>query len=395
MKQIDELITEYSPSIVALRHDIHAHPELGFEEHETARRVLDQIKALPNLTIRTGVAKTGVVATLNSDKPGRCIALRAELDCLPITEETGLAYASTHPGRMHACGHDGHTSCLVGAAKVLSHMASDLPGKVKFIWQPAEEGGGGGKVMCDEGVLENPKVDAIFALHGWPYLDLGTVGIKAGPAMASTNPWSMTIHGTGAHAAYPHKGVDPIVVAAHVITALQTIASRFTDPLDSVVVTIGRIAAGTAANIIPDTAELVGTIRTLSPTTRKRAVELFDQIAKQTASAFGARADVRVTEGYPVCVNDASMARFVEEVARDVLGADKVAENVNASMGGEDFAYYAQKVPAAFWRLGVRRGDPAKQPTLHQSTYDFADEAIPIAIRMHCEIARRFLTARS
>ncbi len=392
---LDSLITQHVPSIIALRHDIHAHPELGFEEHETARRVLDQIKPLPNLTIRTGVAKTGIVATLNANKPGPCVALRAELDCLPITEETGLPYASKHPGRMHACGHDGHTSCLVGAAKVLSTIADELPGKVKFIWQPAEEGGGGGGVMCNEGVLENPTVDGIFALHGWPYLDLGTVGVKAGPAMASTNPWSMTIHGTGAHAAYPHKGIDPIVVAAHVVTALQTIASRFTDPLDSVVVTVGKIAAGTAANIIPDTAELVGTIRTLSPATRKRAVEMFAQIATQTASAFGAKADVRITEGYPVCVNDTKAARFVEDVAREVLGADKLADNVNASMGGEDFAYYAQKVPAAFWRLGVRRGDPAKQPTLHQSTYNFNDDAIPIAIRMHCEIARRFLTSRA
>jgi amidohydrolase len=392
MKPIEAIINEIAPSIVALRHEIHAHPELGFEEHETSRRVLEQIEGLPNLSIRTGVAKTGIVATLNPEKSGPCVALRAELDCLPIQEETGLPYASKVPGKMHACGHDGHTSCLVGAAKVLSRIAEDLPGKVKFIWQPAEEGGGGGAVMCRENVLQSPKVDVIFALHGWPYWDLGVVGVKAGPAMASTNPWSMTIHGRGAHAAYPHKGIDPIVVAAHVITALQCIAARFTDPLDSVVVTVGKVQAGTAANIIPDTAELVGTIRTLNPTTRTMAVALFEQIAGQTAAAFGARADVRVQDGYPVCVNDAKAAQFVEQVARDVLGADKLAEIVSASMGGEDFAYYAQQVPAAFWRLGVRRGDPAKQPTLHQSTYNFPDEAIPLAIRMHCEIAMRFLT---
>src|ERR1043166_414937 len=248
MSDVTSLIGELSPQIAALRHEIHADPELGYEEHATARRILERIKGFANLTIRSGVAKTGIVATLNVNKPGRCVALRAELDCLPITEETGLPYASKNAGKMHACGHDGHASCLVGAAMVLSRMADELPGKVKFIWQPAEEGGAGGKLMCEEGVLDEPKVDAIFALHGWPYLDLGTVGVKAGPAMASTNPWTMTIRGQGSHAAYPHKGVDPIVVAAHVVTALQTIAARFTDPLDSVVVTVGKFHAGTASN---------------------------------------------------------------------------------------------------------------------------------------------------
>ncbi|HUN81486.1 MAG TPA: M20 family metallopeptidase [Phycisphaerae bacterium] len=395
MHDLSAIIREFAPRVADLRHEIHADPELGYEEHATGCKILERLKGLSNLTIRTGVAGTGIVATLNGDKKGPCIALRAELDCLPITEETGLPYASKNPGKMHACGHDGHSSCLVGAAIVLSRIADDLPGKVKFIWQPAEEGGAGGKKMCDEGVLAEPKVDGIFALHGWPYLDLGTVGVKAGPAMASTNPWTITLRGQGAHAAYPHKGVDPIVVASHVVTAIQAIASRFTDPLDSVVVTVGKFHAGTAGNIIPDAAELAGTIRTINPATRRRAVELFTQITRQTAAAFGATADVRVHDGYPVCVNDAGAAALVEDTAREVLGPDKVAGSVPASMGGEDFAYYAEQVPAAFWRLGVRIGDPARQPTLHQSTYNFPDEAIPIAIRMHCEIARRFLAQRS
>lgn len=391
MNSIVDRISMALPAITALRHYIHAHPELGYEEHETARRVLEHLRPLKNLTIRTCVARTGIVATLNADKPGPCVALRAELDCLPIVEKTGLPYASKHSGRMHACGHDGHTSCLVGAAMVLSQVADELPGKVKFIWQPAEEGGAGGKLMCEEGALDDPRVDAIFALHGWPYLDLGTLGVASGPAMASTNPWKMTIHGVGAHAAYPHKGVDPIVVGAHVVTAVQAIAARFTDPLDSVVVTVGQFHAGTASNIIPQIAEMTGTIRTLNRETRKRAVALFEQIARQTAAAFGATAEVRIEDGYPVCVNDAGAARHVEETGREVLGADKVASGVKASMGGEDFAYYAERIPGAFWRLGVRRGDAASQPTLHQDTYNFPDEAIPIAIRMHCEIARRYL----
>jgi amidohydrolase len=391
MADLDTLIASLAASVAALRHEIHAHPEPGYEEQETARRILGQIKDLPHLRIRTGVAKTGIVATLNADKPGPCVALRAEMDCLPIHERTGLPYASKIPGRMHACGHDGHSSCLVGAAKVLAQLADTLPGRVKFIWQPAEEGGAGARAMCEEGVLDNPKVDAIFALHGWPYLDLGMVGVKAGPAMASTNPWSMTIHGTGAHAAYPHKGVDPIVAAAQVITALQSIAARFTDPLDSVVVTVAQFHAGSANNIIPSSAELSGTIRTLKPETRARVVELFEQVATRSAAAFGARAEVRIQDGYPVCVNDAQAARHVEETARACLGPSRVAASMNPSMGGEDFAYYAERVPGAFWRLGVRAGDPAAQPTLHQDTYDFPDAAIPTAIRMHCELARRFL----
>lgn len=391
MTDMAELIREDLPRVTALRHEIHRHPELGFEEHETARRIVEHLGECGSLDIQTNVAGTGVVAVLNRGKPGRCVALRCELDCLPIAEQTDVPYKSRHEGRMHACGHDGHMACLAGAARVLSRIADELPGRVKFIFQPAEEGGGGGKVMIESGVLENPKVDAIFALHGWPMMALGTVGVRPGPSLASTNPWRMTIHGVGSHAAYPHLGVDPIVVASHVVLALQTIASRFTDPLESVVVTVGKIVGGTAENIIPETAELVGTLRTLNPEVRRRAVTLLEQIATSTASAFGARAEVKITDGYPVLMNDAGAAAFVAEVARDVMGPEAVDTAVAPSMSGEDFAYYAERIPAAFWRLGVRQGDAASQPKLHQPTYDFPDEAIPLGIRMHCEIARRFL----
>jgi amidohydrolase len=276
---------------------------------------------------------------------------------------------------MHACGHDGHTSCLVGAAKVLSKLADSLPGKVKFIFQPAEEGGGGGDVMCREGVLDNPKVDAIFALHGWPLLEMGTVGVKGGPALA----------------AYPHTGIDPIVVASHIVAALQSVASRFTDPLDSAVVTVAKFIAGTTYNIIPASAQLSGTIRTLRPETRVKTVALVEQIIRNTAAAFGARADIQIREGYPGVVNDVNAAGLVADVARETFGEARVRTDILPSMGGEDFAYYQQHVPGAFWRLGVARGDVTKQPQLHQSTYNFPDEAMPDAIRMHCEIARRYL----
>lgn len=391
MTDVHRIIERITPELVALRREIHAHPELAFEEFETARRVETTLRSLRGLHIQTGLAKTGVVATLNADKPGPCVALRAELDALPIHEATGAPYSSKTPGKMHACGHDGHTACLVGSAIVLSEIADQLPGKVKFIFQPAEESGGGGEKLCEAGVLESPRVDAIFGLHGWPYMDLGSVGLCPGPAMAATNPWRVTIHGKGAHAAYPHRGVDPIVVAAHVVTAVQSIASRNIDPLDAAVVTVATIHAGTAGNVIPETVELSGTIRTLDAAVRQNAVGRFESLVEQTAAAFGARASVEVQWGYPVLVNDEAASAFVSEVAREVVGTSRVDDRQRPSMGGEDFAYYAERVPAAFWRLGVRRGDPAHQPTLHQPNYDFADEAIPLGVRMHCEIARRFL----
>ncbi len=242
-------------------------------------------------------------------------------------------------------------------------------------------------------MLDDPPVNAAFAMHGWPYMDMGHVGVCPGPAMAATNPWKITIRGCGAHAAYPHRGVDPIVAAAHVVTALQTIASRGVDPLDAVVVTVATINAGTAGNVIPDTAELMGTIRTLDSGVRSRVVERFCAIVEQTAAAFGAKAHVDLGWGYPVLVNDPAASAFVASVARAVVGDDKVDDTVRPSMGGEDFAYYAQRVPAVLWRLGVRQGDPAKQATLHQPTYDFPDAAIAPAVRMHCEIATHFLAA--
>jgi amidohydrolase len=292
---------------------------------------------------------------------------------------------------MHACGHDGHMSCLLGAATVLSRLAADLPGKVKFIFQPAEEGGGGGAAMCDAGVLEDPKVDAIFALHGWPDVELGSVELSAGPTMASTDRWALTVHGVGAHAAFPHKGVDPIVVAAHIVTALQTIVSRTIDPLDSAVVTVAKFHAGTAANIIPERAELEGTMRALNAEIRAKVRARIEEIALQTAAAFGARAEIKFHSGYPVTMNDPASVKLVAEAAAEVLGADRVSTEARPSMGAEDFAFYAERVPAVYWRLGVGQGAAEKRPMLHQPTYDFPDAALGIGIRLHCAIAARFL----
>lgn len=391
VRDIRALIDDVVPQITTLRHELHAHPELAYEEVETSRRVREALERIPRLAIRTGLAGTGIVATLNADKPGRCVALRADMDALPITEETGLFYASKHAGRMHACGHDGHTACLVGAAIVLARIADELPGRVKFIFQPAEESGGGGERMCREGALDDPKVDAVFALHGWPTLPIGRVGVRRGPVLAATNPWKLTVHGRGTHAAYPHRGIDPIVVACQIVGAWQTIVSRRTSPTDSVVVTVGQFHAGTADNIIPPAATLSGTIRSLTPETRAAAVAQVREIAEHVAQAHGARAEIEIREGYPALINDDRAAEHVEQTARAVLGPEQLECSEPPSLGGEDFAYYAQRVPAAFWRLGVRDPASPEMPGLHHPKYDFADRALPIGIRMHCEIARRFL----
>jgi len=391
MKSIQPIIDEILPEILDLRHALHAHPELGYEEHETAGRILDSLKSLPNLTIQSGIAGTGIVAVLNADKPGPCVALRAELDALPIQEESELPHKSQVPGKMHACGHDGHMSCLVGAARVLSRVADTLPGKVKFIWQPAEEGGAGGAAMREAGVLDDPPVDAIFALHGWPYLELGQVGLCVGATMASTDPWHVTVTGVGTHAAYPHKGIDPIVVGAQIVQSLQTIASRNVDPLESVVVTVARFQAGTATNIIPGKAALSGTIRTLNPQVREHVLARFREIVTQTAALHGARAEIEFSKGYPVVMNHTDAVDLVAGAASSALGESSVRRDEPPCMGGEDFAFYAERVPAAFWRLGVRNRDAADQPLLHQPTYNFPDEAVAIGITMHCEIARRAL----
>lgn len=394
MDGIDALDPTIIQTAIDLRHEIHAHPELDFDVPETADRILRHIANLPGMTIRRNVAGHGIVATLNGDRPGRCVALRADMDALPLTEAGDLPYKSTVPGRMHACGHDGNVACLVGAALALSRIADELPGQVKFIFQPAEEGSGGGRVMCEQGALEDPQVDAVFALHAWPELSLGQIGVHGGPMLASTDTPKITIRGVGGHGAHPNLCVDPVVVAAHVVLALQTVSSRFTNPIDPVVVTIAQIHAGTTHNVIPSEAYLEGTIRALTPEVRRRTGERVRQIATQTAAAYGANAEVEIEPGYPPLINAETAASVVAAAGDCVVEADNVERAEALSMGGEDFAYFAERVPAAMWRLGVRPRDAESMIGLHTPTFDFADEAVPIGIAMHCEVAKRFLADR-
>jgi amidohydrolase len=388
MRDLQPLIESLLPELVELRHELHRYPELAYQEVETAARIVSRLETIPDLELRTGVAGTGIVATLGATRPGRCVALRADMDGLPIQEQGDHAHRSTVPGKMHACGHDGHVTCLVGAVQVLAQLGDELQGPVKFLFQPAEEQGAGGRRMCEEGVLDDPDVGAIFGLHAWPELEQGQVGLRSGGFLASADQLRIAVQGVGSHAAYPHQGVDTVLVAAHIIVALQSIAARNTAPLDSVVVTIAQIHGGTADNIIPGQVQLSGTVRTLNSETRKLTFERIERIARETACAYGAVAEVTIDAGYPALVNDHAATDYLRRVAAANDAA--VAVDIDPVMGAEDFAFYAQRVPASFYALGIRPVGRVSCPSLHQPDYDFPDDAIRVGVGMHVEIVRRF-----
>jgi amidohydrolase len=393
MVDFGESAAAINDELVELRHEFHAHPELAFEEAWTSQRVLTELGKLDGLEIRHGVAGTGIVALLNSHRDGPCVALRADMDALPIQEDNpAIDYASQQPGKMHACGHDGHTTCLIGAARVLCAAASELPGKVKFIFQPAEESGGGGaRMVDDEGVLEDPHVDAAFALHGWPSIPTGQVMVGSGPVLAGTLPFDMTIRGKGCHAAYPHFGNDAVVATAHVIAALQTVSSRW-NPLDPILVSICHVNGGHTYNVLPDEVHLQGTVRALKPESHDAAVAKVRHIAAATAEAFGCTVDFVPEFSYPVLVNDPRCAELVASVARDILGAEAVNTRPDPGMGGEDFAFFARRCPSAWFRIGVWDAGMPASPALHTPNYNFSDRAIRYGVQILAETTRRYLT---
>jgi amidohydrolase len=336
-------------------------------------------------------APTATVAIIgDSSKP--CVALRADIDALPITENTGLEYDSTHPGKMHACGHDGHSANLIGVAGILNQLVEKLPVCVKLIWQPAEEFGGGAERLVKAGVLDGrlgPKVSAIFGLHGWPGLPLGMIASKPGTLLASTDNFVAEFVGTGCHGAYPHLGVDPIATVCEAVTSLQKTISREIDPTDSAVITIGLLHAGTAVNIIPDSAKIEATVRTLTDGTRQRIRQLIDRRLNGIASANGCQLKLNWTEGYPATINTPEMADYVAKIARQALGPDRFLLAAKPSMGGEDFAYYLEKVPGCFFLVGVQPTD-AVYPPLHSDRYDFTDAALAVGMRMFVELIMNF-----
>ncbi len=383
--------------LLDIRHDLHAHPELMFEERRTCEVILGELSAL-GITHKTGLARgTGVLAHLPATERGSrpSVALRADMDALPIVECTGRSYSSTHHGVMHACGHDGHTTILLGAARVLAKL-THRPNPVTFVFQPAEEGGAGGEQMCLDGCLEGaagrgfgPPVARMYGLHGWPQLPLGQIGTRPGPLLAATDEFTITVRGTQCHGAYPHLGSDSIVAGAHIVAALQTIASRNTSPTDSIVVTVGAFHGGTASNIIPAETTLIGTVRTLRDDTRAMARRRLFDLVQHTARAHACEAHVEWEEGYPVTHNDPKLATQVLGVAESAFGAAGSLLVENPSMGGEDFSYYGRHVPACFYFLGLCPPglEPLGVPQLHQPDFDFNDQALAPGIEMMCRLA--------
>lgn len=374
---LSDRIRNLLPELIDLRHDLHAHPEIAFELPRTSGLVAERLHAL-GLEPRTGVGGCGITALIPSDGGGPTVALRADMDALPMDEETGLPYASQNPGAMHACGHDGHTTILLGAASVLSALRERLPGPVLLIFQPAEEIVRGADAMIRDGALDDPCPAAILGLHGWPGIPVGTVGLREGALMASADTWDAVIRGKGGHAAHPEGTNDPIVAAAHLITAWQTIASRRTPAVSSVVLTVTRVEAGSAYNIIPPEARLSGTFRTLSTEMRERVPQLMTEVGSNVCRAMGCTLELAVTPGTTVTVNHAGLTRHVATV----LGEDRVRWVDAPSMGGEDFGRFAEVVPGCFLWLGL--GD---RPFCHHPGFDFADEALPVGIEVLCRLA--------
>jgi len=393
MGRLRSAIETELPNDTEIRHDLHRHPELGYNEHRTSGVVKSQLAKLP-LEVKGDLAGgTGVLAYLLATTPGsaRTVALRADMDALPIIELTNLAYQSETPGVMHACGHDGHTTILLAAARTLSQLP-ERPNNVLFLFQPAEEGGAGGRRMCQDGALNgsllgNKPADVIYGLHGNPWQQLGHVSTRLGPIMASATEIHIEITGKGSHAAYPHLGIDPVVIASHIITALQTVASRSVNPLESVVITIGKVEAGVAHNVIPDTAILYGTLRTLSDDVYALATRRIEEIVRNVAAAFGATAQVEFPTSYPVTFNHTGPTEQFRKIAKQIVGEDSLLEEPYPSMGAEDFSFYGREIPACFFFLGLRRPDQTSYPNLHAPQFDFNDAAIPTGVEMMCELA--------
>lgn len=388
-----DLLHRHLPAAIELRHRLHRIPELGYEERKTAAAIRTELDRL-GVTHVAGLegAPTATIAWVG-DPSKPCIALRADIDALPIQEQTGLPYQSTHPGRMHACGHDGHAAGLVGAAGMLKEMQERLDVCVKLIWQPAEEGGGGAERVIAAGALDGrigPRVQAIFGLHGWPGLKVGSVATKAGPLLAATDNYRVTFRGRGCHGAFPHLGRDPIVAACEAVLSVQQVASREVDPTEPVVVSIGQINGGTAVNIVPDTAHIAGTARTLTPATRTLVHNAIERRCAAVAAACGCEIDFEWNEGYPPLLNDPAMADFVAQTARAALGPERFVPVARPSMGGEDFSYYLEQVPGCFFLVGVEPDRQDGHPPLHNDRYDFTDAALEVAMKMLVELALRY-----
>ncbi len=374
--------------LVATRRDIHAHPELKYQERRTAGLVDERLRALGYGTT-TGVGRTGVVTLLEGAADGPCVLLRADMDALPLQEQNEVPYASTEAGVMHACGHDGHVAMALGAARILRRIDPPARGRIKLIFQPAEEGGNGAVAMIEDGVLEAPRVDAAFGIHLWNHLEVGKVAIVDGPFMASVDEFTIRIRGTGGHGAMPHEARDPVLAAAHVITALQQIASRIVSPMASVVITIGAIHGGEAFNIIPDVVELRGTARSFDEAVWEALPGHLERVVQRTAQAHDCTADIELERMMRPTINDPAMAALVREVAAEVVGEENIVEE--RTMAGEDFAEILARVPGCYFFVGSRNEAAGKIHPHHSPHFDIDEGALPIGARLLTGIAHRYL----
>ena len=375
---VNNRIAAMAPEIAEWRQSIHANPELGFEEHATSAMVAEKLAAW-GIEVHRGIAGTGLVGVLRNGTSGRSIGLRADMDCLPMTEETGAPHASKTPGKMHACGHDGHTAMLLGAAKYLAETRN-FDGTVNFIFQPAEEGPGGGRVMVEEGLFERFPCDSVYGIHNDPSLALGETSIVAGPILAAADRVSIYIKGLGGHAARPHTAIDPVVIGAQLVVALQGIVSRRVDPLDSAVLSLCQFHAGSASNVIPETAEIHGTIRTLKPETRVAMERNIKRICASIGEAFEAEIRVDWKAGYPVTVNHEREADLAAQAAAKVFAPEGIIRKRPPIMGAEDFSYMLEKRPGAFVKLGQKAPDGKGGVPVHHPKYDFNDDAAPLGV---------------
>lgn len=378
---------ELQDEIAGWRRHIHQNPETMYAVEKTAAFVADKLKEFGVDEVVTGIGRTGVVGLIKGRAPGRTIGLRADMDALPITETSGKPWASTISGKMHACGHDGHTAMLLGAAKYLAETRN-FDGDVAVIFQPAEEGGGGGNEMVKDGMMDRFGIVEVYGMHNMPGMPVGQFGTRSGAIMAATDEFDVTVKGRGGHAAQPHRTIDPIVIGAQVVTALQAIVSRNTDPIASLVVSVTKFNAGFAHNVIPETATLAGTVRTLSAATREEAEARIRQVCAGIAAANGAEITVRYQRNYPVVVNHDEETGYAVAVAKEIAGAGNVDGSINPMMGGEDFAYMLQARPGAFVFMG--NGDTAG---LHHPAYDFNDDAIPHGVSYWVKLVETRLAA--
>ena len=393
MKSFNIEAENIKDELIEIRRTLHQYPELGFEETNTSKFIKDFLT-------REGIefkefAGTGVCGIIKGTKEGennKVIGLRADIDGLPMQDKKGCSYASKVTGKMHACGHDGHTTILLGVAKLLNKNKDKFNGIVKLIFEPAEETTGGARVMIEEGVLTNPTVDVMCGLHVEETLDAGMIMVRRGTVNAASNPFNITIKGSGGHGAYPDTAIDPIVMASHVVTSLQSIVSREIKPVNPTVVTIGSIHGGTAQNIIPNEVKLGGIIRTMTNEDREFAKVRLKEIVNGICTTFRGSAEIEIEESYPCLYNDDNMVKILEDSAKNIIGAENVKVQKNPKLGVESFAYFANEVPSVFYFLGIRNEEKGIIHPAHNSLFDIDEDALPIGVAIQCEVAINYLT---